>query len=112
MLELANSGYITATDLADYLVKKGMAFRDSHETVGRIVQHAIQSNCSLFEIELEVFQSFSRLIDKDIYKILSLEGSLNSRSSYGGTSPNNIELAIKEAKQRLINKNLTPENSD
>ena len=112
MAKAATQGFSTATDLADYLVKKGMAFRDSHETVGRIVQHAIQSNCSLFEIELEVFQSFSRLIDKDIYKILSLEGSLNSRSSYGGTSPNNIELAIKEAKQRLINKNLTPENSD
>ena len=112
MAKAATQGFSTATDLADYLAKKGMAFRDSHETVGRIVQHAIQSNCSLFEIELEVFQSFSRLIDKDIYKILSLEGSLNSRSSYGGTSPNNIELAIKEAKQRLINKNLTPENSD
>ena len=112
MAKAATQGFSTATDLADYLVKKGMAFRDSHETVGRMVQHAIQSNCSLFEIELEVFQSFSRLIDKDIYKILSLEGSLNSRSSYGGTSPNNIELAIKEAKQRLINKNLTPENSD
>ena len=112
MAKAATQGFSTATDLADYLVKKGMAFRDSHETVGRIVQHAIQSNCSLFEIELEVFKSFYRLIDKDIYKILSLEGSLNSRSSYGGTSPNNLELAIKEAKQRLINKNLTPENSD
>ena len=112
MATAATQGFSTATDLADYLAKKGMAFRDSHETVGRIVQHAIQSNCSLFEIELEVYQSFSKLIDKDIYEILSLEGSLNSRNSYGGTSPNNIELAIKEAKQRLIDKNLKPQNSD
>ena len=105
MATAATQGFSTATDLADYLAKKGMAFRDSHETVGRIVQHAIQSNCSLFEIELEVYQSFSKLIDKDVYEILSLEGSLNSRNSYGGTSPNNIELAIKEAKQRLVDKN-------
>ena len=85
-----------------YLVKKGIAFRDSHATVGKIVQHAIQSNCLLSEIKLEVFQSFSKLIDKDVYEILSLEGSLNSRTSYGGTSPSNIEVAIKEAKQRLF----------
>ena len=100
----ATQGFSTATDLADYLVKKGMAFRDSHETVGKIVQHAIQSNCTLFEIDLGVFQSFSKLINDDVYEILSLEGSLNSRNSYGGTSPNNIELAIKEAKQRLVDR--------
>ena len=98
----ATQGFSTATDLADYLVKKGIAFRDSHETVGKIVRYAIESNCLLSEIELEVLQSFSELIDNDIYEILSLEGSLNSRTSYGGTSPDNIELAIKEAKQRLV----------
>ena len=102
MATAAMQGFSTATDLADYLVKKGIAFRDSHETVGKIVQHAIQSNCLLSEIKLEVFQSFSKLIDKDVYEILSLEGSLNSRTSYGGTSPSNIEVAIKEAKQRLF----------
>ena len=102
MATAATQGFSTATDLADYLVKKGIAFRDSHETVGKIVQHAIQSNCLLSEIKLEVFQSFSKLIDKDVYEILSLEGSLNSRISYGGTSPSNIEVAIKEAKQRLF----------
>ena len=98
----ATQGFSTATDLADYLVKKGAAFRDSHEIAGKIVQYAIQSNCLLSEIKLEVFQSFSNLIDQDIYEILTLEGSLNSRTSYGGTSPGNIELAIKEAKQRLF----------
>ncbi|MDC2964062.1 argininosuccinate lyase [Gammaproteobacteria bacterium] len=111
MATAATQGFSTATDLADYLAKKGMAFRDSHETVGEIVQHAIQSNCSLFEIDLKVYQSFSKLIDKDIYEILSLEGSLNSRNSYGGTSPNNIELAIQEAKQRLIDESLKQKNS-
>ena len=102
MAMAATQGFSTATDLADYLVKKGIAFRDSHETVGKIVQYAIQSNCLLSEIKLKVFQSFSKLIDNDIYEILSLEGSLNSRTSYGGTSPSNIEVAIKEAKQRLF----------
>ena len=106
MLTAATQGFSTATDLADYLVKKGIPFRDSHETVGKIVQYAIQSNCLLSEIKFEVFQSFSKLIDRDIYKTLSLEGSLNSRTSYGGTSPSNIELAIKEAKQRLLDVNL------
>ena len=102
MATAATQGFSTATDLADYLVKKGIPFRDSHETVGKIVQHAIQSNCLLSEIRLEVFKSFSKLIDEDVYEILSLEGSLNSRTSYGGTSPSNIEVAIIEAKQRLF----------
>tara|TARA_E500000178_G_scaffold185603_1_gene183759 strand:- start:601 stop:1482 length:882 start_codon:yes stop_codon:yes gene_type:complete len=106
MATAATQGFSTATDLADYLVKKGIPFRDSHETVGEIVQHAIQSNCLLSEIKLEVFQSFSKLIDQDIYEILTLEGSLNSRTSYGGTSPSNIEVAIKEAKQRLFDVSL------
>ena len=102
----ATQGFSTATDLADYLVNKGIAFRDSHETVGKIVQYAIQSNCLYLRLNSKYSKSFSKLIDNDIYEILSLEGSLNSRTSYGGTSPSNIELAIKEAKQRLLDVNL------
>ena len=100
----AGQGYSTATDLADYLVKKGIPFRDSHEIVGEIVQHAIRLNCQLSEIELEVFQSFSKLIDSDVYEVLSIGGSLNSKISFGGTSPNNIKNVIKEAKREMAKK--------
>ncbi|QEY26212.1 argininosuccinate lyase [Neisseria zalophi] len=88
-------GFATATDLADYLVKKGMPFRDSHETVALAVRHADTEGVDLSDLPLETLQSFSNLIDKDIYDVLTPEGSLNARNHIGGTAPEQVQLQVK-----------------
>ena len=80
-------GYATATDLADYLVKKGLPFRDAHETVAHAVKAATSHACDLSELPLAVLQSFNASIEKDVYECLSLRGSLNARNTLGGTAP-------------------------
>ena len=80
-------GYATATDLADYLVKKGLPFRDSHEVVARAVRLAEEQKCDLSDLSLNVLQSFSELIKDDVYEVLTPEGSLNERNHIGGTAP-------------------------
>ncbi len=80
-------GFATATDLADYLVKKGMPFRDSHEVVALAVRHADRAGVDLSELPLEDLQSFSDLINEDVYNVLTPEGSLNARNRLGGTAP-------------------------
>lgn len=101
LMQAAQQGYATATDLADYLVQKKVPFRDAHEVVGMTVQYAIQQNKKLDELALHELQKFSPSISEDVFKILSVEGSVASKNTYGGTSPAQVTKQIKLAKQRL-----------
>jgi argininosuccinate lyase len=101
MRAAALQGYATATDLADYLVKKGLPFRDAHEAVALAVRYAEQRGCDLADIELAELQRFSADIADDVYQVLSLEGSLASRNHIGGTAPNQVEAAIARARAYL-----------
>jgi len=94
-------GYATATDLADYLVRKGVAFRDAHEIVGKTVRLAIESARDLVELDLEELQRFSKAIDADVFEVLTLEGSLNARSHLGATAPAQVRAACRRARGRL-----------
>ncbi len=97
----ASQGYATATDLADYLVKKGLPFRDAHEAVALAVRFAEQRGCGLDEISLAELQQFSTLIGEDVYQVLSLDGSLASRNHTGGTAPDQAAAAIARARVSL-----------
>jgi len=97
----AKKGFATATDLADYLVKKGQPFRDAHETVAHAVKAAASHNCDLSELPLEVLQSFHPAIEKDVYDCLSLHGSLNARNTLGGTAPVQVRAQIERHHKRL-----------
>ncbi|MFP8776971.1 argininosuccinate lyase [Hydrogenophaga sp. RWCD_12] len=97
----ANKGYATATDLADYLVKKGLPFRDAHETVAHAVKAATSHNCDLSELPLTVLQGFNASIEKDVYECLSLRGSLNARNTLGGTAPVQVKAQIARHRTRL-----------
>jgi argininosuccinate lyase len=101
MREAAQKGYATATDLADYLVKKGLPFRDAHETVAHAVKAATSHNCDLCDLPLNVLQGFHPSIDKDVYECLSLEGSLTARNTLGGTAPTQVKQQIERHLQRL-----------
>ncbi len=101
MYNSAKRGFATATDLADYLVRKGMAFRDAHEVVGLAVRLGITSRRDLSEISLDELRQFSGLIDEDVFTILSLEGSVASRSHIGGTAPLTVKTAIADARKHL-----------
>jgi argininosuccinate lyase len=90
----AKKGYATATDLADYLVKKGLAFRDAHEIVGRSVAYGIQQKKDLSELSLTELQQFSETITADVFDVLSLEGSVRARDHIGGTAPNQVRAAV------------------
>lgn len=100
MLEAAREGFITATDMADYLVRKGVPFRKAHETVGKIVRFAIDRGKGLEEIPLQRLKQFSDLIGSDIYKYLSPEKSVELKSSTGGTSKRNVLRRIKRLKKQ------------
>jgi argininosuccinate lyase len=102
MRAAASKGYATATDLADYLVKKGIAFRDAHEIVGQTVAWCEKSGKQLPEAPLEVLQGFSSVIENDVYKVLSLEGSLAARDHIGGTAPKQVKAAIARARRRVL----------
>jgi argininosuccinate lyase len=101
MRRAALQGYATATDLADYLVKKGLPFRDAHEAVALAVRYAEQKGCDLAELKLDDLQQFSTLIGDDVYGVLTLEGSLAARNHTGGTAPNQVEAAIARARKLL-----------
>jgi len=94
-------GFATATDLADYLVKKGMPFRDSHEVVAQAVRHADQAAVDLSELPIEVLQGFSNLISDDVYGVLTPEGSLNARNHLGGTAPEQVRFQVKRWRELL-----------
>ena len=101
--EAALKGYSNATELADYLVAKGVPFRDSHHIVGEVVIYAINAHKALEELTLTEFQQFSAVISDDVYVILSLQSCLNKRCAKGGVSPIRVAEAIAEAKKRLEN---------
>lgn len=94
----ATQGFATATDLADYLVKKGMPFRDAHEVVGKAVAFCIDVGKGLNELALEELKSFSDSITEDVFEVLTLEGSVNSRNHIGGTAPAQVKAAIANAR--------------
>ncbi|MCL2830515.1 MAG: argininosuccinate lyase [Betaproteobacteria bacterium] len=94
-------GFATATDLADYLTKKGVPFRDAHEIVGRAVKHAETRGLELTRIPLAELQCFSPLIGEDIFSAITIEGALAARRHIGGTAPHQVRAAIERAKTRL-----------
>jgi argininosuccinate lyase len=98
----AKKGFATATDLADYLVKKGLPFRDAHETVAHAVKAAASHNCDLSELPLKVLQGFHASIEKDVYDCLSLHGSLHARDTLGGTAPIQVRAQIARHYQRFM----------
>jgi argininosuccinate lyase len=101
MRAAALQGYATATDLADYLVKKGLPFRDAHEAVALAVRACVDRNCDLSDLTLEELRKFSSLIDQDIFSVLTLEGSVAARDHIGGTAPNQVRLAIAVIRKEL-----------
>ena len=101
MRQAALEGFATATDLADYLVKKGMPFRDAHEVVALAVKYGVQQGCDLADLSLADLQKFSDMIADDVYQVLTLEGSLASRNHIGGTAPTQVKQAIQVARKLL-----------
>ncbi|MEY3043153.1 MAG: hypothetical protein RLZZ174_2235 [Pseudomonadota bacterium] len=97
----AISGFATATDLADYLVRAGLPFRDAHEVVGRAVAHAVAAQCDLAELSLETLQSFSERIKADVFEVLTVEGSVAARDHFGGTAPAQVRAAVLRGRERL-----------
>ncbi len=97
----ARKGYATATDLADYLVKKGLPFRDAHETVAHAVKAATGRGCDLSELSLAELQGFHPAIEQDVFHCLSLRGSLDARNTLGGTAPAQVRQQIARHRQRL-----------
>ena len=101
MRKAALEGFATATDLADYLVKKGLPFREAHEAVAQAVKFADGRGCDLADLKLDELQQFSKLIDKDVFAALTLEGSLKARSHIGGTAPARVKAAIAKARKTV-----------
>ncbi|WP_067102094.1 argininosuccinate lyase [Marinomonas gallaica] len=101
MYEAARRGFSTATDLADYLVRKGVAFRDAHEIVGKAVGFGVQESRDLSEMTLVELQGFGDMIEQDVFEVLTLEGSVAARDHIGGTAPAQVKSAIERAKAEL-----------
>ncbi len=101
MRSAAMKGFATATDLADYLVIRGIPFRDAHEIVGKAVALCVEKECDLSELTLDELQQFSGMIGEDVFEVLTLEGSVAARDHIGGTAPGQVRAAIKRARTRL-----------
>jgi argininosuccinate lyase len=101
MRKAINNDFSNATDIADYLVRKGLPFRDAHEVIGKIVLYAIQSNKFLLDLSFEEYQGFSPLFDDDIYVVLAPEHVVGVRNSFGGTAPEQVLKQIKLAEEKL-----------
>ena len=97
MEQAAAGGFTNATDLADYLVKKGMPFRSAHEVSGKLVKYCLDAGISLLEVGIDEFRSFSSLIDEDVYEAISLLTCVNSRTITGAPSPDTVKLALEKA---------------
>jgi argininosuccinate lyase len=101
MYQAAQQGYATATDLADYLAKKGLAFRDAHEVVGQAVAFAIDAGKDLSACTLEELQAFDARIEADVFEVLTLEGSINARNITGGTAPEQVRRQIVAGREMI-----------
>jgi argininosuccinate lyase len=101
MRKAAMQGFSTATDLADYLVRKGLPFRDAHEVVGKAVALGVETGRDLSEMRLEELQSFSSSIDQDVFEVLTLEGSVAARNHLGGTAPEQVKQQVQMARSLL-----------
>jgi argininosuccinate lyase len=101
MRRAARQGYATATDLADYLVRKGVPFRDAHGIVGAAVQHGIRTGADLADMDLATLQGFCEHIGPDVHAVLTLDGSLASRNHWGATAPTQVRLQVQRARARL-----------
>ena len=102
MYQAAKQGFSTATDLADYLVVKGLAFRDAHEVVGKAVAYGVEQGRDLSEMTLEELSKFSDIISDDVFDVLTLEGSVAARNHIGGTAPAQVRIAISDARKRIL----------
>ncbi|MCK9530204.1 MAG: argininosuccinate lyase [Gammaproteobacteria bacterium] len=101
MVEAARRGFSTATDLADYLVRKGVAFRDAHEIVGKAVRYGVESGKDLSDMTLAELHAFCNVIEEDVFQVLTLEGSVAARNHLGGTAPAQVRAAVARARTRL-----------
>jgi len=101
MRDAASRGFSTATDLADYLVRKGLTFRDAHEVVGLAVRHGVEHSCDLSEMSITTLKQFSDVIDDDVFDVLTLEGSVGARNHIGGTAPAQVKEAVVRGRERL-----------
>jgi argininosuccinate lyase len=101
MRSAAREGFATATDLADHLVRRGLPFRDAHEAVARAVRLAESRGCGLEDLSLAELREFAREIDDDVARVLTLEGSVESRDHPGGTAPAQVRKAIIAARAEL-----------
>ena len=101
MIDATKSGFMTATDLADYLVLKDVPFREAHGIVGRIVSYCIDRGCELVDLTVQDMQQFSPVIEKDVYEVISIDGSVQSRISTGGTSLQRVEEALRAAEKQV-----------
>ena len=104
MRAAARRGFSTATDLADYLVRKGVAFRDAHEIVGKSVAYGIAQKKDLSEMSLDELRQFSDTIERDVFDVLTLEGSVAARNHVGGTAPDQVRAACGRARERLASR--------
>ena len=99
--QAASHGFSTATDMADYLVKKGMPFRDAHRVVGQTVRYCVENDKTFDDLTLDEFKAQSELFDKDIFEDISLEHSVEARKSYGGTAPEAVKVQLQHAEEFL-----------
>ena len=104
MRSAALVGFATATDLADYLVRRGLPFRDAHEVVGKAVAYCVENDCHLEELTLETLRRFHSSIEGDVFDVLTLEGSVAARSHIGGTAPSCVQQAVADAKSLLADR--------
>ena len=105
MLKAASKGYSTATDMADYLVRKGLPFREAHHATGQAVAYAVAKDKMLQELSLEELKKFSPLADKDIFNFITVEASVASRTPYGGTAPSAVSVQLENAEKFLAANN-------
>lgn len=104
MREAALRGFSTATDLADYLVRRGLPFRDCHEIVGHAVKYGVDTGKDLAEMSLEELRQFSDQIEQDVFAVLTLEGSVNARNHVGGTAPAQVKAAVARGQALLASR--------
>jgi argininosuccinate lyase len=103
MRQAAVKGFTTATDLADYLVRKGLPFRDAHAAVGKAVQYAMGEGKDLTGLTLDELQQFNALIGRDVFNSLELQGSVAARNHIGGTAPVRVRQSVKRARRHIKN---------